>query len=86
MLTRITAPLQIPFIIWKIAFSPQENNCIARKKNTDGLTGQINVSTCPPIDINELKMVSKVEGVTINDVILAALSNTFNTIFKEKGD
>ena len=31
-------------------------------------------------------MVSKVEGVTINDVILGALSVTFNTIFKEKGD
>ena len=46
----------------------------------------MNVSTCPPIDINELKMVSKVEGVTINDVMLSALSNTFNTVFKENGD
>ena len=57
-----------------------------KKKNAEGLSGLMNVSTCLPINIEELKLVSKIEGVTINDVVLGALSNTFNTIFKEKGD
>ena len=46
----------------------------------------MNVSTSLPINIEDLKEVSKVEGVTINDVVLAALSNTFSTVFKEKND
>jgi NRPS condensation-like uncharacterized protein len=46
----------------------------------------MNCSSCRPIPLNDVKRVSKAHGVTINDVVICALTTAFNVIFKEKGD
>lgn len=46
----------------------------------------MNISSALPIATDDLKKISKAEGVTINDVMLCALSTSVNTIFKEKGE
>lgn len=63
-----------------------EDNCFTKKKNAEGLTGNINVSSCLPIALEDIKRVSQAKNATINDVVLCALTTSLNVLFKEKQD
>ena len=47
------------------------------------MSGIMNVSSSPGLDLVQIKEASKKLDVTINDVILCALTTSINTIFKE---
>lgn len=46
----------------------------------------MNISSSPGLDLGKIKDASKKLDVTINDVVLCALTTSLNTIFKEKKD
>ena len=85
-LLKLSVPFYIPFIHFKTNMQPYEDNCFTKKKNREGLSGIMNCSSCIPIPLNDVKRVSKANGVTINDVVICALTTSLNVIFKEKGD
>ena len=50
------------------------------------MTGEINCSTSKQIDLIKLKELSKKLKITINDIILSAISTTIQEYFKLSGD
>ena len=64
-----------------------DNNAITRKRNADGLSGNININTLPCLDLNAVKSMAKAKNATINDAILGgfvtAMHNTFNELGEE---
>jgi len=50
------------------------------------MTGVINCSSSKELKLDEVKILSKKLGVTINDIVTTALSVTLKKIFKEKGE
>lgn len=63
-----------------------ENNFFTKKKNVSGASGVINVSSCLPIPLDDVKRVSQANNATINDVVTCALSTAFHQLFKERND
>ena len=64
-------------------FSGQDQNYIAKDKEFSGKT---NVASSDMIDFRLLKALSKTINLTINDIVVSALSCSFDKLFKEHGD
>lgn len=82
-MVRMAAPLALPQIISSMLFTKQDVNIFTEKKIKEGLSGKINVTTSPAVQIDKLKACGKAKGVTINDVVLAAFTTTLTDIMKE---
>lgn len=81
---RLMTPFYLPKIYFKTLWHKDEDNCFTKKKNAEGLSGAMNVSSCLPIALEDIKRVSQAKDVTINDVVLCALTTSMNVLFKEK--
>lgn len=83
---RLAIPFQIPSIIKNVLLAKDEDNCFTKKKNVNGASGRINVSSSLPIPLDDVKKISQAEKATINDVVICALSSAFHQLLKEKND
>lgn len=72
LLLKATAPLYVFAFLWDATFMSRDANIITANKKK--MNGKINVATSPKIEMEEVKALSKRLGVTINDVMLCALS------------
>lgn len=81
---RLMAPLYLPKIIWTTLLAKTDTNFFMKKKTI--MSGQLNISSSPRISVVELKDLSKKLKLTINDIILCAITTTLGAIFKQHGD
>jgi len=81
---RLMIPFYLPKIMMQTFFDWADTNILMRNK--DRLTGVMNVSSSGSIPLDEVKALSKKLKMTINDVILCALTTSVGKLFKEKGD
>lgn len=82
-MVRLSAPLSLSKILASALFTKQDWNIFTEKKIKEGLSGKINVTTSPGVQLDKLKATGKSKGVTINDVVLAAFTTTLNDLMKE---
>jgi NRPS condensation-like uncharacterized protein len=61
----------------------KDHNIFTKGKEDKEMSGVMNISSSPALNLDEIKTASKKLGATINDVILCALTTSINTIFKE---
>mgnify|MGYP000951456779 CR=1 FL=1 len=87
-LQRLFLKLTTPFLAIKLfydaAFAKRDKNYLT--KNKKKMTGKINVSTSPFFHFPKVKDLSKKLGVTINDIVMCALSTAIKEYLKNKGD
>ena len=80
--------LSVPFYSVKIfldgVLAVKDKNIITLNKKK--MTGEIAVSTSPKFYFPKIKSLSKKLGVTINDIVMCALSTGVKEYFKIKGD
>jgi hypothetical protein len=88
IITRLSFPFIIPFLLWDTAQIRNEDNYITRKKNKGGFSGIMNCDCSEDFKFKEIKELSKKigGGVTINDLISSAITSSLKKFFKEKGD
>ena len=84
LLLKFTAPVLAIKLFYDAAFAKRDRNIIT--KNKKKMTGRVNVATSPFFHFTEVKDLSKKLGVTINDIIMCALSVSIKEYFKIKGD
>lgn len=70
--TRLSFPFMIPFLIWESFNITKDNNFIS--KNKENLSGKVNCSSRNELLLKDVKNLSKKVGVTINDLVTAAIS------------
>jgi NRPS condensation-like uncharacterized protein len=58
-------------------------NALTEKKQKDGLSGNINVSTSGTIELPRFKALAKSKNVTVNDVILSAIMTGLHMTFQD---
>ena len=84
---RLMTPFLIPTILMSTIFAKADSNFITKKRGGEDLSGVMNVdSSTQSIDVNKLKTATKKLNVTINDVVMCALTTSLNKIFKRNGD
>ena len=83
VLVRFLSPFCIPAIVRDSFMAEKDMNAFTFKKNLKGLSGEVNVTTSPNLDLAELKKMSKAKGVTINDVVLSAFMTTLHSMLEE---
>ena len=84
LVLRTIAPFYILQIITEALFGSRDKNFIT--KNKKKMTGNVSVSTSPKYKLKEIKDLSKKLGITINDLIMCALSTSVKQYLKIKGD
>jgi len=80
---KLMVPFMIPKILMNTKFARQDVNCITKRKLGKEMTGIVNVTSQKPIGLDAIKEASKKLGVTINDMVLCALTTSLKVIFKE---
>ena len=83
-LLKISSPFYSVKIFLDAALAVRDKNIITMNKKK--MTGQIVVSTSPKFYFPKIKSLSKKLGVTINDIVMCALSTGVKEYFKIKGD
>ena len=83
---RLMTPFLIPTFFMSTFLAKADCNYITKKKDGKHLTGVMNVDSSSHIDVNRLKIATKKLNVTINDVVMCALTTSLNKIFKRNGD
>lgn len=84
LMLRAMVPFQIPkLVIQSFLSSPDRNSLMLNKQR---MSGNINISSSPSIDFEALKTTSKKMNVTVNDIILCALTTALHGYFKEKNE
>ena len=81
---RAMVPFYLPIILWESYLRRRDRNPLHDGKRK--LTGQKKVAISKEFDFLTIKMASRSLGVTINEVMIAALSTAMARLFKEKGD
>jgi len=87
IVTRLSFPFMIPFLLWDSAQIRKDNNFITKNKDK-GFTGVMNCDCTEDLKFAEVKQLSKKigGGVTINDLIASAITTSMKKFFKENGD
>jgi len=87
IITRLSFPFMIPFLLWDTAQIKKDNNYITKKKSK-GFSGIMNCDCTEDMKFKEVKDLSKKigGGVTINDLIAGAITTSVRKLFKENGD
>ena len=80
---KFMALFTLPRILKETVLSGQDQNYIAKDKEFSGKT---NVASSDMIDFRLLKALSKTINLTINDIVVSALSCSMNQLFKEHDD
>ena len=83
VLVRILSPFCLPMIVKDSFLARQDMNFLTYKKQIQGLSGQLHVTTSPVLSLTELKLMSKAKGVTINDVVLSAFMTTLHSVLQD---
>lgn len=78
-------PFQIIPFLWMSAFRADKNT-LTKKRDSNGLSGNINIAQAPGLDLEEIKQMAKARGATINDAILAGFLTSLYTVFKDVGE
>ena len=73
----------IPKILINSLLFKKDVNLFTKRRQGKQLSGLINISSSPGLDLDEIKTAGKKLGATINDIILCAVTTSLNTIFKE---
>lgn len=81
---RAMVPFQIPNLVFQSFFAAADQNSLM--KNKERMSGNINISSSPAIDLEALKATSKKMNVTVNDIILCALTTALHSYFLEKNE
>ena len=81
---RLMMPFYIPQILKSTLFAKPDDNMFTRAKSK--MTGKISISSAEGINMDEMKEFSKKIGISINDLVLCAMTTALNTIFKENND
>jgi hypothetical protein len=81
---RCLTPFYIPKMIVQALLSRADSNSLVANKGP--LTGKINISSAPPINLVALKVVTKKLKITVNDILLCALTTSLSKIFKENNE
>lgn len=81
---RLMMPFYIPQILKDTVLARADDNMFTRNKSK--MTGNISISSTEGINLDAMKEFSKKMGISINDLVLCALTTTLNTIFKENND
>jgi len=84
MMLRLSFPLFIPLMIWEAIFMKQDRNPLHDGKRK--LTGRKQVAISDAFDFKTVKDASRALGITINELMCAALSVSMAKLFEEKGD
>ena len=81
---RAMVPFYLPIILWESYLRSKDRNPLhdGRRK----LTGEKKVAISKEFDFLTVKMASRSLGVTINEVMVAALSIAMARLFKDRGD
>ena len=82
---RLLFPLQFPFIFMTNFLARKDVNFITKRK-MNNFSGLLNIHTPKLIDFRLLKALSKTINVSINDIVMSALSTAMNTFFKDAGE
>ena len=85
IITRLSFPFMIPFLLWDTAQINKDNNYITKNKSK-GFSGQQNCDCSIDLKFLEIKELSKKIGVSINDLISSAITTGLRKLFKENGD
>ena len=87
IITRLAFPFMIPFLLWDAAQIRMDDNYITKNKKK-GFTGNMNCDCSEDFKFKEVKELSKKigGGLTINDLIAAAITSSIKKLFKENGD
>jgi len=83
---RLMTPFLILTILMNTLFAKADSNYITKKKEGKHLSGVMNVDSSTHIDLAKLKAATKKLNVTVNDVVMCALTTSLNKIFKRNGD
>jgi len=84
ILLKVTATMLIFQYAFNMFFIKRDKNVITANKRK--MTGKINVASSPNIKMEDVKALSKNFGVTINDILLSALSASLAKYFKSEED
>ena len=76
----------VPKVALATLLSRRDDNYLIHKKEKNGLCGRVNLSSLPPISMESIKVLSKAENVTINDIVMTALTTALGVFFKENND
>jgi len=87
IITRLSFPFMIPFLLWDATTIKNDKNFITKNKNK-GFSGIMNCDCTEDLKFKDVKELSKKigGGVTINDLIASAITTSVKKLFKEKGD
>lgn len=83
---RLMTPFLIPSIAMGTFFAKTDRNFITNKKEPKRLSGVMNVDSSSYIELAALKEATKKLNVTVNDVVMCAVTTSLNKIFKRNGD
>ena len=72
---RVMAPFAA-ILLMKNMLNQRDRNVFTKGKNK--MTGKVHAASSRVMDLGQIKMLSKVNGVTINDVIMASMSSAFH--------
>jgi len=87
IVTRLSFPFMIPFLLWDTAQIKKDENYITKNKQK-GFSGVMNCDCTEDFKFKEVKELSKKigSGITINDLISSAITCSLKKLFMEKGD
>jgi len=71
-------PFYLPWLMLLLLFTPYDKNFITKAKEAKPLSGKLNVASSGNIDFRVIKKFSKTIGMTINDIVMSALSKAFH--------
>ena len=85
IITRLSFPFIIPFLLWDTAQITKDENHITKNKSK-GFSGENNCDCTEDMIFKEIKELSKKIGCSINDLISSAITTGLRKLFKENGD
>lgn len=81
ILLKLMVPFYIPLSIWRNVLFRRDKNFITAKKRE--FSGQMNAITSSQFNFQDIKLLSKQLGYTINDVVTTSITTSMNQLFKE---
>lgn len=77
---RLTMFLHFPQMLIESVLTPTDKNSLM--KNKANLSGNINITSAPVIQLSDIKSLSRKLKITINDIILSSLTTALHRVFE----
>mmetsp|Transcript_1953 Transcript_1953/g.3388 ORF Transcript_1953/g.3388 Transcript_1953/m.3388 type:complete len:359 (-) Transcript_1953:686-1762(-) len=84
LLLRFAAPFYLPVLLLNTAMTFRDRNVLTKGKKS--MSGLLNCASSSRLDFREIKKLSKLKKVTVNDIVMGATSVAFKQYFKLRGD